>query len=517
MTPNHKSQAGPRSLAAGRVGVALLALIGFSATLRADIVTDWNTIAVNTVSADTLANRQSRDMAMVHAAMFDAMNAIRPYYTPAMVSIKAKGYASREAAAAQAAHDVLLALFPDQQADLNAKLAESLAQIPDDDEHGHQPRYEGIVTGREHRHRPKYEGIMTGQAAAAAVLNARQNDHAFDGVSFTPLSGTGEYQFTPGCSSANISAPGWGNVTPFTVSDPDYFPTVTRPAVTDPEWIASLDEVRAYGASDSTVRTAEQTQIGLFYIEPSLPSMNRLARQLIAQEPAETNRAAASRQLLAHARLFAALNIAQADTYIRTWRIKYREHFWRPYTAINFLYPGTNWMPLRQTPCHPEFYAAHGTLTPAGITAIRNYLDHDAIDVTTTSISLPGVTRRYTSLNQVIADVNVARIYTGFHYRSTLVRSNTLGIAVANWVNGNVMTVLREGPLGPDDEDNDGNYRGIPVQENYDLNNLENDTKIIASMRFMRTCTSPNIGNRHRAGTRPLPAVVFLSHFRLLE
>ena len=171
----------------------------------------------------------------------------------------------------------------------------------------------------------------------------------------------------------------------------------------------------------------------------------------------------------------AALNIAQADTYIRTWRVKYREHFWRPYTAINFLYPGTNWTPLRQTPCHPEFYAAHGTLTPAGITTIQNYLGHDTIDVTTTSISLPGVTQHYTSLNQIIEDVNVARIYTGFHYRSTLVRSNTLGIAVANWVNGNMMTVLPESSLSPDDEDNDGNYVGISVQENYRLNNIENE------------------------------------------
>src|SRR5207302_4342325 len=146
--------------AASRVGVALLALIGFSATARADIVTDWNTIAINTVSADTLNNRQVRDVAMVHAAMFDAMNAIRPYYTPAMVSIRAKGYASREAAAAQAAHDVLLALFPAQQTDLDAKLAASLLQIPNDDKHGH---------------RPKYEGIVAGQRAAVGVLNARQN------------------------------------------------------------------------------------------------------------------------------------------------------------------------------------------------------------------------------------------------------------------------------------------------------------------------------------------------------
>ncbi len=435
------------------------ALLGVPQIANADVVTDWNTIAVSTVSADTVANRQSRDMAMVHAAMFDGMNAIRPYYTPAMVSITAKGYASREAAAAQAAHDVLIALFPARQANLDEKLAASLAQIPNDDEHGHRPRYWGIVAG---------------QVAAISVLYARQNDHAFDSVPFTPQPGPGEYQFTPGCSSVNISVPGWGNVTPFTVPDPDYFPTATRPAVTDPEWLAALDEVRAYGASNSTVRTAEQTQIGLFYIEGSMPLVNRLARQLVAQEPVETNLAAASKQLLAHARLFAAINISQADTYIRTWRVKYREHFWRPYTAINFLYQGTDWTPLRQTPCHPEFYAAHGTLTPAGITAIQNYRGSDTIDVMTTSTALPGVSRHYTSLNQIIEDVNVARIYAGFHYRSTLVRSNTLGIAVANWVNDNMMMVLPESPLGPEDADNDGNYGGISV-ESYNVNNLENE------------------------------------------
>jgi hypothetical protein len=436
---------------------ALLCLPQISA---ADVVTDWNTLAVSTVSADRVANRQSRDMAMVHAAMFDAMNAIRPSYTPALVTITARGYASREAAAAQAAHDVLLALFPTQQANLDAKLAESLAQIPNDDSHGH---------------RPKYWGIRTGQVAAMAVLYARQSDHAFDSVLFTPLSGSGEYQFTPGCSATNLSVPGWGNVTPFTASDPDYFPLQTRPALDDPEWLASLEEVRVYGALDSTVRTAEQLDIGVFYLEPSLSSINRLARQLIAQEPVETNRAAASKQLLAHARLFAALNIAQADTYIRTWRLKYREHFWRPYTAINAIYPGTNWMPARQTPCHPEFYAAHGTLTPAGLTAIRNYRGSDAIAVTITSTTLPGVARDYTSLNDITKDVNAARIYTGFHYRSTLVRSNALGIAVANWVNDNMMTPLTESRVGRDDEDNDGTYRGIFVEESYDLNNVENE------------------------------------------
>jgi hypothetical protein len=435
-------------------------LLGVPQIANADVVSDWNIIIVNTVTTDTLPNRQARDAAMAHAAMFDAMNAIRPYYTPAMVLITAKGYASRDAAGAQAAHDVLVALFPAKKADLDTQLATTLAQLPPDDEYGHKP---------------VYEGILTGQAAAAAVLAVRQDDGAFVSGTFTPLPGPGEYGFTPGCSATNISAPWWGTVKPFTVPDPDYFPTDTRPGLDDSEWLAAFDEVRAYGASNSTVRTPAQTQVALYYIEGALTGVNRLARQIVAQEPVETNRAARSKQVLAHARLFAALNIGIGDSYIRTWRVKYREHFWRPYTAINFYFPGSNWTPLRQTPCHPEFYAGHGALTPTGLAAIRHYLGTDTVDVNTTSSSLPGVSLHYTAISQIIADLTNARVWSGFHYRTTMVRSNTLAFAIADWIETNMMTVLPESPLGPDDKNNDGYYLGISVQENYDLNNVENE------------------------------------------
>lgn len=218
-------------------------LVGATHVAVADVVTEWNAIAVSSVSADRLVNRQSRDMAMVHAAMFDAMNAIRPRYTPAMVRITARGDAVREAAAVQAAHDVLVALFPAAQASLDATLAASLRLIPDDRDEGRGP---------------KYWGILAGQVAATAVLHARENDRAFDVAVFAPVPGSGEYQFTRAATRRRSRRPAGGNVTPFTVADPDYFPTATRPALTDPEWLASLEEVRAYGASNSTVRTAAQ-------------------------------------------------------------------------------------------------------------------------------------------------------------------------------------------------------------------------------------------------------------------
>src|SRR5262245_63528234 len=176
------------------------ALLGTPSVAKADLVTNWNPIAISTVAGDSVPIRQSRDMAMVHAAMFDAMNGIHAEYTPAMVSVHGTGYASREAAGAQAAHDVLVALFPSEQAALDANLATTLLQIPADPAHGKQPTAEGIAVG---------------QAAAAAVLALRAHDHAFDVVPFvapptTP--GTGNYEFTPGCTAATMSVPGFGNV-----------------------------------------------------------------------------------------------------------------------------------------------------------------------------------------------------------------------------------------------------------------------------------------------------------------
>jgi len=198
-----------------------------------------------------------------------------------------------------------------------------------------------------------------------------------------------------------MSLPGFGNVMPFTLADPDAFPLPDRPALDDPEWLASLIETRDYSSATSTVRTAEQTEIALFYIEGGVTRVNRLARTLIAQEPVQTQRHAAAEQLLAHARLLAALNIVQADTAIRTWRSKYRNLFWRPYTAIRATFPAfSTWTPLRQTPCHPEFFAAHGTGTPAGITALQNYFG-DAVNVDVTSTVLAGVTCHYNSLEQI--------------------------------------------------------------------------------------------------------------------
>ena len=419
-----------------------LALAGVPGTAKADLITDWNTIAVKTVVAgEAVTNRQSRDMAMVHAAMFDAMNAIRPGYTSALVSVSGvQGYASREMAGAQAAHDVLVALFPGSKATVDASLAATADQIPDDPRNGKQP---------------KAEGVAAGQHAAASVLALRANDHAFEVTPYVQQpAGPGVYQFTPGCTAANMSVPGWGAVTPFTLPDPDAFALPAHPSASDPQFLADLAETRDYGRSDSTIRTAEQTNQGLFFIEGAMTAVNRLARSLIAEEPVKTNRAQAAKQLLAHARLFAAINISQADTYVRTWRSKYGNNFWRPYTAVRAVSGDNTWAPLRQTPCHPEFFAGHGTLSPAGVTALQSYFG-DAVDVDATSTSLVGVTRHYTSLDQYIEDVNLARIYAGFHYRHTLQQSNVLGRAVANWVNDHMMV-----PVDDDDDEDDCDSEG---------------------------------------------------------
>jgi hypothetical protein len=414
-------------------------LAGSADEAKADLVTDWNNIIVTSALTDTGGNpRQSRHMAMAHAAMFDAMNAIRPEYEPAMVQINGKGYASREAAGAQAAYEVLVALFPARKALLDADLAASLAQVPEN-------------TKKEKK--AKAEGIAIGKQAAAAVLAARANDGAF--VVAPPYvqqpAAPGVYQFTPGCTPTNLAARQWPGVTPFTAANA---PVEPAPALDSQEWLDSLAEVRDFGSNNSTVRTAEQTEIALFYIEASHSSMNRLARTLANQEPAETKKNKAAKQLLNHARLFAALNLAQADAWRYTFTVKYGENFWRPYTAINSMFPGSNWVPLRQTPCHPEYTAGHGTLTGTGTGVLQAFFG-DAINVTATSTSLVGVNRNYTSLDQVSNDVNSARVYAGFHYRITNERSKQAGRTIAKFVTDNLMQPLDDDCDDDSDSDSD--------------------------------------------------------------
>src|SRR5262245_4292280 len=247
---------------------ALLLIAGAAITsIRADVVTDWNAIANTTVFGGGLnfpAIQGSRILSMAHAAIHDALNAIDRRYKPYAQDRLAEPGASPEAAVAAAAHDVLVAQLPTQQATLDAAYASSLASIPD-----------GAA---------KTRGVAIGQAAAAAVLALRSADGSNAPMPYTPGTGPGGWQPTPP-PLLPAALPGWGQVTPFALTSGAQF-RPARPAyfdLTSAEYTADYEEEKSIGDVNSTTRTAEQSEIARFWYEGSPFGWNRIARNVLAK------------------------------------------------------------------------------------------------------------------------------------------------------------------------------------------------------------------------------------------
>src|SRR6266536_3270042 len=244
----------------------LFAVLSLPSTGRADAVTDWNENATAAAAAISLTGpRHTRVFAMTHAAIHDALNAIDRRYTSYVLDIQTAANASPEAAVAAAAHDVLVHEIPTQQAFFDSRYAASLAGIPDG--------------------APKINGIAIGQAAAAAILALRGADGSTAPMPYTPGTGLGVWQPTPpGFLPANL--PGWGNVTPFTLTSGSQF-RPDPPALFDltgRKYAKDYNEVKRIGEVNSTIRTAEQSEIGKFWYEGSGLGWNRIARVVSAQQ-----------------------------------------------------------------------------------------------------------------------------------------------------------------------------------------------------------------------------------------
>src|SRR5262245_55698940 len=222
MTRNQVSQAGHQAAAAGRLGMALLVLIGFSAMARADVVTDWNVITVQTAAAAGLnPQRQHRVAAMVHIAMHDAVNSVAPRYKRYAVRVPRAAHASIEAAAVQAAYGVLIRLLPSQAATLDAARSASLSKIQDG-------------SSRE-------AGVAVGEAVAGQIVFLRSKDGSDVDGTYTFGSGPGEYQRTPP-TFGNPAVPAWPFVAPFVLKRGDQFRTEGPPSLTSEEWAEDFNE-----------------------------------------------------------------------------------------------------------------------------------------------------------------------------------------------------------------------------------------------------------------------------------
>jgi hypothetical protein len=383
---------------------------------RADVVADWNQHVV------TIGGPQiQRTLAMVHIAMFDAINAIDPRYRPYLTLPAPPPGASEVAAAASAARGVLVRLFPTQQATLDGFLAASLAAIPDGP--------------------AESDGVAFGDLVAQVIYDARQSDNILaPGPLYAPGTDPGRYQLTaPGPPQpVNTNAQNWQ---PFALQSASQFRPNGPDALTAARYARDLAEVQLRGGLVGSSRTADEEVIARWHTEQAQFQFNRIAR---AETPTD------GRELIEHARLFALLNIALADATTSVFDAKYAFNWWRPLTAIRNADIDGNadtaadpgWAPFLATPPHPEYPAAHGVVQAAGARVMKAYFGPNYV-FSTTAPAVPGVVRTYADFDSYADEGALARILGGMHFRTSIEEGRRQGTRVGNWVLENCLRSLR--------------------------------------------------------------------------
>jgi hypothetical protein len=381
----------------GVVRLGLFSMCSFVFALqlaRADVVTDWNERVVAAgYTARQAPPMHGRIVAMVHLAMFEAVNSIEPRYAPYRARLSAEPGASREAAVAAAAHYLLVRLYPDQANDLDITLQTSLATVTD-------------ATS-------KADGIRLGEQAGAAMLAERSNDGAGAPDTYRPFTAPGQYVPTvlPLASS-------WGAVHPFALKSGSQFRPAAPYSLTSPEWAKDFNEVKRMGAKTGSARSAEQTEIARFWEMIGAAAYNPLVHQLSVAKRLD---------VIENARLFALVAMATADAYIAVFDAKYTYNFWRPVTAIRngdrhdngAIERDAAWESIIPTPMHPEYPCAHCISAQSAATVLEAFFGDAIPTVGLTSTTAPGVKRNYVNLSEYVAEVVNARVYDGVHYRTS--------------------------------------------------------------------------------------------------
>jgi hypothetical protein len=381
----------------------------------ANAVVHWNGVASEAFapSQGTNALAQSRTLAILHASIHDALNAIDRRYEPHTPGLVAAPKASADAAVAAASREVLVRLLPEQAALVETAYGQALARL------------------REGRARTA--GIAIGQAAAWATLNRRQNDGAEAATQpvYVPGSTAGDYQFTAPFDFAGL--PGWGRVQPFVIEVREH--ALEGPlALTSAAYARDVAEVKAVGHAASTARSAEQSQIASFWYEDSPLGWNRIAAIVVRQRGLDNWEAA---------RAFALLHFAMADGFIAGFDQKYRHRFWRPLTAIHaaasdgnpLTAPDAAWQPMLVTPPVPDYPSTHTVLGWAA-SEVLGELFGDRTPFAATSLTLPGVTRHYRSFAQAAHENGLSRLYAGIHFRHAIQDGRRQGRAIGRSVAG---------------------------------------------------------------------------------
>jgi hypothetical protein len=414
----------------GLVFAFMASLLWGSAAARADVVLDWNAIAVNTAVANK-ANpfAQARHAAIVQLAVFEAVNAIKGDYQPYLGTITAAPGASAEAAAIEAAFDVLSTYFPASASTLATERTNSLAQIPDGP--------------------AKDAGVATGDAAASAMIALRMNDGASPPQFKVPGPAVpGEWQATPSCPVINGVASGiafqWQNVTPFGISHASDFLLGPPPALTRNQYARAYNEVMTVGSINSTQRPQDRSNVALYYAASSPTQVFNQAAQQVAQQQ--------GRSLSENARALALINMAMNDSLVASFFNKYQYNFWRPETAIRAgdtdgnprTEADPNFAPFITTPCFPSYPSNHGSAGNGATEVMRHLYGEAGHSITLTNPAVPSIVLQYTSFKEITDDISDARVYGGIHFRTDQNAGARLGRAVGSAVYKNNLRRLRE-------------------------------------------------------------------------
>jgi hypothetical protein len=426
-------------------GLSLLSLVGAVGLIPAasvaaaeptNMVLVWNENAVNVISQPPTATPPglgqgpplaALHVAMVHGAIYDAVNAIDRGHKPYLPGLSAPSTASQAAAVAQAAHDILFGITPAAntavRSRIDAMLTASLALIDPG--------------------QAKTDGIEIGADAAAAMLAKRANDGRSDVEPFLTSNDVGKWRLVP---PLNLNVQGqFASVTPLTLKRPDQFPTEGPPAVTSVQYAAEFNEVKALGAQSGSSRTAAQTLMAGFYTANPLFFYNTGLRVIATNQGLSTSE---------QARLFVKTSMAGADALISCWNNKKVWNAWRPLTAIHeaandgnpLTEPDTKWTSLFATPGYPDEPSGYNCYTGGFWQSARYFFGTDKYSFSLTSpgvpanadagnpVGVPGSTRSYTRFTGVVKDTINGRILNGFHFRTADVHGAWIGKKAAQWI-----------------------------------------------------------------------------------
>lgn len=388
-----------------------------------DVILQWNEAAYLAFGGVQYQHSlmASRINAMTHLAMHDAVNAAYPVFSTYAYTGKEPG-ANPVAAAASAAHTVLMHELPEKGQFLDSVLTSSLSKVPDDES--------------------KTRGIQLGMAVGAAIIYNRADDGSAGApTSPVPPSDTpGEYQAVPPFDF--VFAPNWVSVKPFGLQKIDQFRSAPHPSLDSEEYAEAFNEVKLLGKLNGAARTDDQTTFSHFWYEFSEAGWNRVASVIAKSKNLD---------LFQTARLFALVDMAMADAYIAGWDSKFHYNLWRPYTAIrradidqnDKTVEDTAWEPLLPTPPVQDYPSTHSALGNAAAMAITKILGNETSFKMSSPTSLPGGGERsFTNVMQAADENADSRVIAGIHFRFACNAGQKMGNEVGEWIADRYLTPL---------------------------------------------------------------------------